>query len=253
MKLYNKVAIVTGAASGMGKAIAELYAKEGAKVVVADLNQNAISTVVSGISQAGGTAVGVVANVTKEEDIQAMVDKAVEAFGSVDILVNNAGIMDDFRLIGTMEDDLWERVLAVNLTGPMRAIRKALPFMLEKGEGVIVNIVSTAGITGGKGGVAYTSSKHGLVGLTKNVGYMYAKSGIRCNAIAPGGVRTNIAHSMANIDMAGMQVFREGAGTQRKEPVDPVEIATVALFLASEDSRFVNGTVIAADGGWTAY
>ncbi|UUZ94012.1 glucose 1-dehydrogenase [Paenibacillus sp. P25] len=251
MKLQNKVAIVTGAASGVGKAIAQLYAKEGAKVVVADLNEEAISSVVNEIRGDGGAAVGVVANVMKEEEIGAMVDQAVEAFGTVDILVNNAGIMDGFRLIESIEDDLWERVLAINLTGPMRAIRKAIPLMLAKGEGVIVNIASAAGISGGKGGVAYTSAKHGLVGLTKNVGYMYAKSGIRCNAIAPGGVRTNIA--MSNIDKNGMQVFAEGAGTQRKEPVDPIEIATVALFLASDDSRFVNGTVIAADGGWTAY
>ncbi|WP_040948911.1 SDR family oxidoreductase [Gorillibacterium massiliense] len=253
MKLDNKVAIVTGAASGVGKAIAELYAKEGAKVVVADINEGAISAVVDGINAAGGAAIGVVANVMKEEDVQAMVDKAVEAFGGVDILVNNAGIMDNFRLIETVEDDLWERVLAINLTGPMRAIRKSLPFMLTKGEGAIINIASAAGITGGKGGVAYTSSKHGLVGLTKNVGFMYAKSGIRCNAIAPGGVMTNISNTMTNLDMNGMQVFQEAAGTQRREPADPMEIATVALFLASNDSHFVNGTVIAADGGWTAY
>lgn len=253
MKLQNKVAIVTGAASGVGKAIAELYAKEGAKVVVADLNEEAILTVVDEINQNGGIATGVVANVMKEEDIQAMVDRAAEAFGRVDILVNNAGIMDGFRLIETIEDDLWDRVIGINLTGPMRAIRKALPFMLQQGEGVIVNIASAAGITGGKGGVAYTSSKHGLVGLTKNVGYMYAKSGIRCNAIAPGGVLTSIMNSMGNIDMAALQEFQNGAGTQRREPVDPSEIASVALFLASEDSKFVNGTVITADGGWTSY
>ncbi|WP_438492148.1 SDR family oxidoreductase [Paenibacillus sp. IHBB 3054] len=253
MKLHNKVAVVTGAASGVGRAIAELYAKEGAMVVVADLNGDAVSEVVYGINLAGGTAVGIVANVTKEEEVQAMLEKAVITFGSVDILVNNAGIMDGFRLIETLEDDLWERVLAVNLTGPMRTIRKAVPLMLKKGAGVIINIASTAGISVGKGGVAYTSAKHGLVGLTKNVGYMYAKSGIRCNAIAPGGVRTNIANTLGQIDMDGMQVFREGAGTQRSEAVEPIEIATVALFLASEDSKFVNGTVIAADGGWTAY
>ncbi|AIQ31487.1 3-ketoacyl-ACP reductase [Paenibacillus sp. FSL P4-0081] len=253
MKLQDKVAIVTGAASGVGRAIAELYAKEGAKVVVADLNGNSITEVVEGINLAGGTALGVVANVTKEEDVQAMVAKAVDTFGSVDILVNNAGIMDGFRLIDSLQDDLWDRVLAVNLTGPMRTTRAAIPLMLEKGTGVIVNIASTAGVSGGKGGVAYTSAKHGLVGLTKNVGYMYAKSGIRCNAIAPGGVRTPIANSLGNIDKEGMQTFREGAGTQRYEPVEPIEIATVALFLASEDSRFVNGAVIAADGGWTAY
>lgn len=253
MKLKNKVAIVTGAASGVGKAITELYAKEGAKVVVADIDESAILATVDAITQTGGDAVGVVANVTKEEDVQAMVQKAVDAYGTVDILVNNAGIMDNFRLIETLDDTLWERVMAINLTEPMRAIRKTLPYMLEKGEGVIVNIASAAGISGAKAGVAYTASKHGVVGMTKNVGFTYAKSGIRCNAIAQGGVATNISSTMTDIDMVGMQVFMEGAGTQRKDPVDPIEIATVALFLASEDSKFVNGMVIAADGGWTAY
>lgn len=251
MRLENKAAIVTGAASGVGKAIAELYAKEGAKVVIADLNEERITALVDEIRQNGGTAVGIVANVMKEEDIQAMVDIAVKTFGGVDILVNNAGIMDGFRLIETLEDELWEKVLAVNLTGPMRAIRKAIPLMLAKGSGVIINIGSAASITGGKGGVAYTASKHGLAGLTKNVGYMYAKSGIRCNAIAPGAIKTNIA--ITDPDMAGMQTFQEGYGTQRGEPTDPLNIATVALFLASDDSKFVNGAVVAADGGWTAY
>jgi NAD(P)-dependent dehydrogenase (short-subunit alcohol dehydrogenase family) len=253
MKLNNKTAIVTGAASGVGKAIAELFAKEGARIVVADINESAIVATVQGIQQAGGEAVGVVANVAKEEDVQAMVNKTVETYGRVDILVNNAGIMDNFRLIETIEDSLWDRVIAINLTGPMRVIRRAIPHMLKQGEGIIINIVSAAGLSGGKAGVAYTASKHGLVGLTKNVGFMYAKSGIRCNAIAPGGVQTNISSTMTDIDMAGMKVFKEGAGTLRRDPVDPVEIATVALFLASEDSKFVNGTVIAADGGWTAY
>jgi NAD(P)-dependent dehydrogenase (short-subunit alcohol dehydrogenase family) len=253
MKLKHKTAIVTGAASGIGKAIAELFANEGANVVVADLREDAISFTVEQIRQAGGTAVGVRTDVTKEADVQAMVDLAVEQFGNVEIVVNNAGIMDGFRLIETIEDELWERVLAVNLTGPMRIIRKTLPLMLRQGGGSIINIASAAGLTGGKGGVAYTASKHGVVGLTRNVGYMYAKSGIRCNAIAPGGVRTNIAISMGNVDMAGIQQFQEGAGTQRRDAADPMEIATVALFLASDDSRFINGAVIAADGGWTAY
>ncbi|MNW37100.1 4-formylbenzenesulfonate dehydrogenase TsaC1/TsaC2 [compost metagenome] len=253
MKLQGKTAVVTGSAAGVGKAIAELYAQQGANVVVADLNGEAVLETVEGISKAGGIAVGVIANVTREEDTQMMINKAVTEFGTIDILVNNAGIMDGFRLVETVTDDLWERVLAVNLTGPMRTIRASLPHMLENGGGVIINIASTAGISGGKGGTAYTASKHGVVGLTKNVGYMYAKSGIRCNAIAPGGVRTTIAQTMGQVDMNGMQVFREGAGTQRSEAVEPFEIANVALFLASSESHFVNGAVIAADGGWTAY
>ncbi|MFM9331600.1 SDR family oxidoreductase [Paenibacillus mesotrionivorans] len=251
MKLEHKTAVVTGAASGMGRAIAELFAAQGAKVVVADLNMEKISAVVDGIRNAGGKAEGVVADVTKEEDIARMIDTAVQTFGSVDILVNNAGIMDGFRMIESVEDELWEKVLAVNLTGPMRAIRKAIPLMLAQKSGVIINVGSSASITGGKGGVAYTSSKHGLAGLTKNVGFMYAKSGIRCNAIAPGAVKTNIA--ITDPDMAGLQIFQESYGTQRSEPTDPMNIAAVALFLASEDSKFVNGAILAADGGWTAY
>lgn len=252
MRLSGKVAVVTGAASGMGKAIAELYAAEGAKVVVSDLRAEAAQAVVDGIAAKGGSAVAVASNVAKEEDVQRMIDTAVTTFGTVDILVNNAGIMDNFVPAGEVTDDLWERIFAVNTTGPMRTIRKVLPIFTEKKSGVIVNIASAGGLMGSRAGAAYTASKHAVVGLTKNVGFQYATLGIRCNAIAPGGVNTNIGASMTAPNPFGMERAMAGMGINPRVG-EPEEIAKVALFLASDDASFVNGTVVAADAGWMAY
>ncbi|ACT04650.1 SDR family oxidoreductase [Paenibacillus sp. JDR-2] len=252
MRLSGKVAVITGAASGMGKAIAELYAAEGAKVVVSDLRAETAQTVVDGIEEKGGTAVAVAANVAKEEDVQQLIDTAVEKFGTVDILVNNAGIMDNFVPAADLTDELWERIFAINATGPMRTIRKVLPLFLEKKAGVIVNIASAGGLFGSRAGAAYTASKHAVVGLTKNVGFQYATQGIRCNAIAPGGVNTNIGTSINAPSPFGMERAMVGIQVNPRAG-EPEEIAKVALFLASDDSSFVNGTVVTADAGWTAY
>ncbi|WP_336787588.1 SDR family oxidoreductase [Paenibacillus sp. MMO-177] len=252
MRLSGKVAVITGAASGMGKAIAELYAAEGAKVVVSDLRADTAQTVVDGIEAKGGTAVAVAANVAKEEDVQQLIDTAVEKFGTVDILVNNAGIMDNFVPAADLTDELWERIFAINTTGPMRTIRKVLPLFLEKKAGVIVNIASAGGLFGSRAGAAYTASKHAVVGLTKNVGFQYATQGIRCNAIAPGGVNTNIGTSINAPNPFGMERAMVGIQVNPRAG-EPEEIAKVALFLASDDASFVNGTVVTADAGWTAY
>lgn len=238
----------------MGKEIAKLFAQEGAKVVLADIALEALHAVVKEIEQAGGKATGVVANVAKEEDIQKLVDTAVNEFGTLDVLVNNAGIMDNMTAAADVTDDLWERVFAVNVTGPMRAIRKSLPIMVKQGHGVIVNTASVGGLFGSRAGAAYTASKHAVVGLTKSVGYQYAKLGIRCNAIAPGAVETNIMADSPNLDMTalGVQQSMVGMGTNPRMG-HPGEIAKAALFLASDDASFINGTVITADAGWTAY
>ncbi|WP_214627082.1 SDR family oxidoreductase [Paenibacillus agaridevorans] len=252
MKLQNKVAVVTGAASGMGKEIALLFAAEGAKVVVSDLNVEGAGKVVEEITAKGGTAVAVASNVAKEEDVQNLIDSAVNEYGTLDILINNAGIMDNFVPVGDLTDELWERVFAVNTTGPMRTIRKSLPIFLEKESGVIVNIASAGGLFGSRAGAAYTAAKHAVVGLTKNVGYQYSVKGIRCNAIAPGGVATNIGTSINAPNEFGMGRAMAGMGINPRTGT-PEEIAKVALFLASDDSSFVNGTVVTADAGWTAY
>ncbi|MBC1457673.1 SDR family oxidoreductase [Listeria newyorkensis] len=251
-KLTGKVAVVTGAASGMGREIALLYAKEGAKVVVADIQLEAAEKTVTEIKASNGEALAVVANVMKEDDVQAMIDKAVEAYGTLDILVNNAGIMDNFVPAGEITDDLWDRVFAINTTGVMRATRKALSIFEPKESGVIVNVASAGGLFGSRAGAAYTASKHAVVGFTKNVGFQYATKNIRCNAIAPGAVETNIGTTLYAPDAFGQARATIGMGTNPRVG-QASEIAKVALFLASDDSSFVNGTVVTADAGWTAY
>lgn len=251
MKLKDRVAVVTGAASGMGKAIAELYAKEGAKVIVADLNLEGAEAVVEGITSNGAVAKAVQANVAKQEDINNMIDVAVNEYGTLDILVNNAGIMDGFEPVGDIPDEKWDLIFDINTKGVMRAMRKAIPIFLEKEKGVIINTASTGGLNGAHAGATYGASKHAVVGLTKNTGFMYAQKGIRCNAIAPGGVETNIGTSIKSVDEFGASRTKVVQDVMpRKGKAE--EIAQVALFLASDDSSFVNGTVLTADGGWTA-
>lgn len=252
MKLNGKVAVVTGAASGMGLEIAKLFAREGAKVVACDIDAEGADKAAAGIRAAGGDAAAVAANVAVEEDVRLMIDTVVRQYATLDILVNNAGIMDNFVPAGDLTDELWERVFAVNATGPMRAIRRALPIFLDKGSGVIVNVASVGGLCGSRAGAAYTASKHALVGLTKNVGFQYAVKGIRCNAIAPGGVKTNIGATIAKPNPFGMERAMAGASLNPGYG-EAEEIARIALFLASDDSSFVNGAVITADAGWSAY
>ncbi|KAF4324580.1 hypothetical protein G195_002049 [Phytophthora kernoviae 00238/432] len=236
----------------MGKAIATLYAQEGAKVVVSDINEASAQAVAEDIKAKGGEATFVVANVAREEDIQNLIDTTVNTYGTVDILVNNAGIMDSMEPAGDIVDDKWERIFAINTTSVMRATRKVLPIFLEKQKGVIVNIASAGGLHGARAGAAYTASKHAVVGFTKNTGFMYAQQGIRCNAIAPGGVETNIASTMTNINHFGASRQQLGMAINPRAGKSE-EIAQVALFLGSDESSFVNGTVVTADAGWSSY
>lgn len=252
MKLQGKVAVVTGAASGMGKAIAVRYALEGAQVVVSDINLPGAQETAAAITDAGGTALALLTNVAKEEDIQIMVDTAVQTYGTLDILVNNAGIMDNMAAAADITDEMWDRVMAVNMTSVMRATRKVIPVFLGKGAGCIINIASIGGLHGSIAGATYTASKHAVVGFTKNTAYHYARDGIRCNAIAPGAVETNIASTMTDLNQRGAQLC--GAGlVLNPRTGQPEEIAGAAVFLASDDASFVNGAVLTADGGWTAY
>lgn len=250
-KLENKTVIVTGAASGMGKAIAILFAQEGAKVALADLVQADAELVAEEIRKQGGKAIGIACDVSSEDSVKHLVETTLSEFGGLDILVNNAGIMDNFTPVERVSDGLWEKVMAVNVNGPFYTSRLAIRHMLTKGKGVIINIASIGGLNGSRAGLAYTASKHALVGMTKNIGFMYAKKGIRCNAIAPGGVNTNIMKN-AQPDAEGAVLCSSGIGSNPRMG-EPEEIAKTALFLASDDSSFITGTVITADGGWTAY
>lgn len=249
--IQNKVAIVTGAASGMGRAMALLFAKNGAHVVASDVKNEGLESLVKEISDKGGKAIHVLANVAKEEDVKHMIQKTIDTYGSVDILVNNAGILDDFLPVERATNDVWNRVMGVNVNGPFFACREAVPHMLKKGKGVIINIASIGGLYGSRAGVAYTTSKHAVIGLTKNIGFMYANKGIRCNAIAPGAVTTHIGDNMKP-DPLGYEKLSLGLNTNPRVG-EADEIAQLALFLASDKASFINGTVITADGGWTAY
>ena len=253
MRLQNKVAVITGAGSGMGHAMAVLFANEGAKIVAGEWHQESLDEVVATVRAAGGEIVGVKTNVAVRAEAEAMVDAAVANFGRIDILCNNAGVMDQFQGAGEVTDEIWRRVLSINLDGPMFASRRALPLMVAQGSGSIINTASTAALSGGAAGVAYTASKHALVGLTKSTAWIYGPKGVRCNAIAPGGVATNIASSMdmQHLDPLGLE--RLGA-YQAIMPgtLEPVDIANLALFLASDESARINGAIIPADAGWLA-
>ncbi|MFY9858168.1 MAG: SDR family oxidoreductase, partial [Exiguobacterium chiriqhucha] len=242
-------AIVTGAASGMGKAIAELYAKEGARVVVSDMNLDGAQAVVEGIS---GEAFAIQTDVTSEEALQQLFDETVKTFGQVDILVNNAGIMDGMEPVGEISNERWEKIFAVNTVSVMKSMRIAVDLFTKQGHGVIVNNISAGGLYGARAGAAYTASKHAVVGLTKNTAFMYADQNIRCNGIAPGAVATNIGSTMTNMSQAGFGRQQLGMAINPRIG-QPEEIAQLALFLGSDESSFINGQVVAIDGGWTAY
>ena len=265
-RLSNKTALVTGAASGNGKAIATLFAREKAKVVLVDINKSELEKVVASLSEQGFDVTGIEADVTKEADIQKMVDQTLAKYGRLDILVNNAGIFDELMPVGDVSDYLWYNIMETKLNAPMRALRNVIPIFEKQGGGVIVNTASIAGLTGARGGgAAYVASKHGLIGLTKNVAFNYKEKNIRCNAVAPGRVETNLRANSERL--AGSKSTRdrsienwkdienkvtEGYITNMRK-CTPDEIAKVVLFLASDEASFVNGSVFVADGGWTSY
>ena len=252
MKLQDKIAIITGASSGMGKAMAKLFTQEGAIVYAIDLVEERLHQTVEEIKNDGGHIIGYTGNVTDRKQIEAILDDIIRKQNKIDILINNAGIMDGMEPIDELSDETWNKVMAVNLYGPMMITRKVIKQMLTQESGNIINIASVGGLFGCRAGVAYTSSKHALIGLTKNTAYMYAEQGIRCNAICPGAVNTNIGQSMHNVSPTGGA--RAGAGMAVNPRMgEPQEIAQVALFLASDDASFLNGSIVTADGGWTAY
>jgi len=244
--LEGKVAIVTGAGSGIGLEMSRRFAEQGASVVAADVSEEGLRRA----EAAEGVSV-VRADVSSAHDVEGMVGVAIERHGRLDVLINNAGILDRFLPAAETLDELWDRVLGVNLTGPFLATKHAIGPMLEGMGGVIVNIASVGGLRGGAAGAAYTASKHGLIGLTKNTAANYAADGIRCVANCPGGVDTGIAPGGEPSERGYATLNR--VLTPMPRLASPAEMANIALFCASDEASFLNGAVIVADGGWTAH
>lgn len=251
-RLDNKVAIITGSGSGIGKEIAFTYAREGAKVVIADFSEEAMNQTVEELKEAGHETYGVKVNVAVNEDIERLIDDVIREYGQIDILVNNAGVGDNMQAAANVEDATWNRVIDINLNGVMYGMRKVIPHFQERGAGTIINMASISGLTGGRGGLAYTAVKHAVVGMTKNVASQYGPENIRCNAIAPGHVETGFGAAMDNVDKFGMEIATRGVNLMAKAGTVE-EVANIALFLASDESSLINGVALAADGAWSAY
>ncbi|GAA2301131.1 SDR family NAD(P)-dependent oxidoreductase [Streptomyces hawaiiensis] len=250
--LSGKSVIVTGAASGIGRAATLRFAAEGARVVVADLNAEGAESVVAAVVSAGGTAVAVTGDLSDGAVADEVVATAIGTFGGIDVLVNNAGVMDSMSAAADVSDAEWERVLRINLTAPFLLTRAALPHMIAAGGGAVITTASEASLRGSAAGTAYTVSKHGVLGLTRSLAVMYRDQGIRANAIAPGGTATDIT--------AGVRIDREAHGPAvigrhfvNMGPIcEPEEQAAAIVYLASDAASGINGVVLPVDNAWAA-
>jgi NAD(P)-dependent dehydrogenase (short-subunit alcohol dehydrogenase family) len=244
--LQGACVIVTGASSGIGLAMLRLFAGRGSRVVAVDIARDRLAEL-----KAEGEWTPVVADVAQASGASAIVEAALKAYGTPRALLNNAGILDRLLQVDETPEEIFDRVMAVNLKGPFLLSKQVLPLMREAGEGVIVNTASIAGLRGGRAGAAYTVSKHGVVGLTKSIAAAYGEFGIRCVAIAPGAVNTNIPHGGEDSEL-GRVLGGRAAASRVGRKAEPEEIAEIAYFLASPAASALNGSVVLGDRGWLA-
>ena len=245
----GKVAFVTGAANGIGRAAALAFAREGASVVVADVSEQGNQETARMIEEAGGRALAIKCDVTRAQDVKAALDKTIETFGRLDAAFNNAGVEQAKAALADITEEEWDRIVAINLRGVFLCMKYEIPLMLKHGGGAIVNTSSGAGVKGFADGAAYVATKHGVVGLSKAAALDYAQSNIRVNTVCPGIIDTPMMGRVSG----GTPEGREGVIAQ--EPVGrmgkPEEIAATVVWLCSEAASFVLGHAMVVDGGQT--
>lgn len=245
-RFVNSSVIVTGAGSGIGRATALAFAREGANVLVADIRDDRAAETVGLVAERGGAALPYKVDVADARQVDAMCDAAVGAFGKIDVLFSNAAVIDKGVPYGEIDDALWANVMGVNLSGTFYGVRAALPH-LARTKGSVVVTASVASFGGMAGGAAYTASKYGVAGLVTQLACEAAAKGVRINAVAPGGVRTNIFEHME--DPSQVEDLVKSV-TPLGRFAEPEEIAEPVLFLASDAASYITGTVLRVDGGW---
>ncbi len=250
-RLEGKVAIVTAAGSGIGRASAQAFAREGARVVVSDIAPDSGKETVQSIETLGGEAIFVEADASRRPDIERLISETVDRFGRIDCAHNNAGIAESPVLTADLEEEEWDRILALNLKGVWLCMKYEILHMLERGSGAIVNTASVAGLRGVQGQPAYTVSKHGLIGLTRVAAVEYGTSGIRINAVCPGAIRTPpLEEWLKRAPGIEKMVVNQHAV---KRLGTPEEVAEAVVWLCSDAASFVTGHAMGVDGGATAF
>lgn len=241
MKLQDRVAIVFGGTSGLGEATAKAYANEGAKVVVTGLSVEDGQRIVNAIEDNDQQATFVKADVTDKAQIQAVVDKALETYGQIDILYNGAGIHDAYDNVVELDEDLYDKLMAINVKAPYLASKAVIPYFIKQGKGAIINVGSQATQMAGPGGSAYVTSKHAVLGFTKQLAFDFGSQGVKANILSPGFIETPMTDGIDDERLDRIPAQRAGK---------PEEIAALAVFLASDDSNYMHGANVFMDGGW---
>ena len=241
-KLQDRVALIYGGTSGLGEATAKLYAKEGAKVAIAGRSVERGNEIVDAIKQEGGEAIFVEVDLMETDQIKQSIQDTVDAFGTIDILYNGAGILDEYVGIIETDEEEFDQIVQLNIKAPFIATKEVMPIFVEKGKGVVINLGSQGSKFAGVGGTSYVTSKHALVGFNKQLAYDYGDKGIKALLLAPGFIDTPMTDDVEEERLNDIPDRRAGK---------PEEVAKLALFLASDDSNYMNGTEVYMDGGWT--